>query len=111
MIISNYLNFFLIPAVAIRSAGSQGVFPDKIGDTARLAHGVVKLAHGRDQLSKSQFLHKGTDSAGRKFCLVAAAIRPLKCNLLYSFPIPRYFPPCCACVSCALLWRGLCGQR
>lgn len=68
------LKLFLIPAVAIRSAGSQGVFPDKIGDTARLAHGVVKLAHGGDQLSKSQFLHKGTDSALLCLCLLRTSL-------------------------------------
>ena len=58
----------------LQSVGSQGVFHDKIGDTARLAHGVVKLAHGRDQLNKSQFLHKGTDSALLCLCLLRTSL-------------------------------------
>lgn len=35
----------------------------------------------------------------------------MKCNLLYSVPISQHSLPCCACVSCALLWRDLCGRR
>ena len=37
--------FLFIPAVTIRAAGCQSIFPDKIGSTAQFTHSIIQMAH------------------------------------------------------------------
>ena len=54
---------FLIPTIAIRSPGGQGVFPHKDGGSAGFAHIIVRVAEGGSQVVEADFFHEGTDAA------------------------------------------------
>ena len=64
--------FLFIAAVAVRPAGCQRVLPHEIRHAARLAHGVVQMAHGRGQIVQPQLFQQRTDAALGEPALVAA---------------------------------------
>ena len=64
--------FLFIAAVAVRPAGCQRVLPYEIRHAARLAHGVVQMAHGRGQIVQAQLFQQRTDAALGEPALVAA---------------------------------------
>ena len=75
MSVPSHLLLF-ISAVTVRSTRSQRIHAHKICCAARLAHGVIQMAHGRGQVGKSQLLHQGADAAFGKTRLIAAAVSP-----------------------------------
>ena len=70
-----FLYLFMIPAVAVRPAGSQGVLALKVACTTGFTHGVVQTAHGGGQVIQPQLPHQGADAAFRKPAFIALVIR------------------------------------
>ena len=68
------LYFLFIPAVTVRSAGRECVFPHKVGHSAEFGHGVIKRTHRGDILVKSELLHQRADTAFAEFRLISAAV-------------------------------------
>ena len=67
-------SLLFIPAVAVRSAGSESVLPHKVSRAARFAHRVVQTAQRRSEFIKPQLFHQHTDAAFGEASFVSATV-------------------------------------
>ena len=66
--------FLLISAVAVGTAGSYGIFADKVRCAARLAHGIIEMAESRREVIEPELFHQGADSAFCESALISAPV-------------------------------------
>lgn len=71
----HFFHAFFIAAVAVGSAGSQGIRPYKACRAAGLTHGIVRMTQSQRQVVRSQFLHQCADAIPGEPPFIAAAVR------------------------------------